>query len=146
MSFILMLAATFSFSTSLLANNHDLHDESYVILEGLDRAANKPCHLYVLDILESAEGEVSLLVATSYSHGTEKPQPILLSDIREKALYGVGSNGKDQLALFFSGATDSLNFKEATHFNLRWWHGHHYHNFSCANLKVHEHEHEHDHN
>lgn len=102
--------------------------------QGVDQATKQACTLTVLEVSETPQG-VRATVETSYSHLGESPEAFRVEGVPNRAgvLSGFGSNGKDQLVLFFEPT--QIDFQNLRSFNLRWLHRGHFHTERCLNLK-----------
>lgn len=123
--------------------DHDHPDDALLVLEGRDAVGKFECGLFVMDMgfagPEETPEQFFANVRTSYSHGDDAPEDIVLKVVpgRPGVLAGLGPNGKDQLAVFLPAG--SLDLTQATAFNLKWWHETHFHTNRCAQLQVHQH-------
>lgn len=104
------------------------------LFDGVDQATKQPCSLFILEFNETPQG-VRAKAETSYSHQGEKPEAFQVSGVPNKAgvLSGIGTNGKDQLVLFFEPS--QIELRNLKFFNLRWLHRGHFHTERCLNLQ-----------
>jgi hypothetical protein len=139
LTLVFTLAMPFAFAAE---HDHDEFPEGTLLaLEGVDAISGQECALFVMDVSApgTTEDQFYAKVLTSYAHGDDAPEAILIKPVAGKpgVLAGTGSNGKDQLALFLD-PTD-LNLQNAKSFNLKWLHGTHFHTNRCVRLQIHEH-------
>lgn len=109
-------------------------------LIGIDAQSGQECALFVMSASEpgTSPDQWTATVLTSYSHDGDAADLITVRAVanRPGTASGIGPNGKDQIAIFMS--SPDLNLRNATSFNLRWYHVNHFHTERCNNLRIRE--------
>ncbi|SMF60102.1 hypothetical protein [Pseudobacteriovorax antillogorgiicola] len=131
-------SVSLAFSTGALASDDHDHDhggefdfdEFALVLEGQD-FDGEACYLGIIEESVDKEGNTTLLVETSFAHGTEVPGEfeVVLTEGSERVLSS-NENGS-QFALFFD---QDASVSGASQYLVRWPHDDHFHTDGCYNL------------
>lgn len=116
----------------LLASVTALSAEPQETFEGLDKG--KPCFLYVHS--DTSDHTYQVLVSTSYEHNGQGLGQVNLEFVPEsegKMLKWTNPSTQEFLLVQLKEAKATL--EEPNAFRIKWLHGDHLHDNTCANLK-----------
>jgi hypothetical protein len=134
------LASLFVATTALGDSFAGAREFLALTLSGVDASSSERCDLVVTEQgytgPEQTPDQWYANVTTSYSHDGTTAEPFLLKihPTRPGVLFGTGSNGQDQLAVFLD--PQGLDLQNAKSFNLKWLHGDHIHTNRCVNMSA----------